>query len=76
MALTRHEGVNMKPKTVRIEVEKPDQHLIDCHMFVGAKKDRTIRIKRDEFVLFLERLSNEVYTRGSQIEELTIRLTK
>lgn len=64
-----------KPKTVRIEIEKPDQHLIDCHMHVNDVKHKTIRVQKHEFVMFLERITHEVYNKGSQVEDLIIRLS-
>lgn len=64
----------MTKKTVRLEVEKPDQHLIDCHLHVDDKKHSTIRIKKHEFSDFLERFHTEAYNRGTHVEELTITL--
>jgi len=64
------------PKTVRIEVEKPHEDLVDCHMVVDDVRGKTVRLKTEEFQQFVERAHHEVHNNGSNIESMEIKFGK
>lgn len=66
----------MKPKTIRIEVEKPHEDLVDCHLVVNNVRGKTVRLKKEEFQQFVERAHHEVHNNGSNIELMNIILGK
>jgi hypothetical protein len=61
-------------RAIRIEVERHNEHLIDCHMVIDNQRSKSLRLKKQNFRDFLERVHHEVYSKGSQIEELVLTL--
>lgn len=66
----------MISRTIHIEVEKPHEDLIDCHLMINNVRGKTVRLKKEDFLQFLERAHYEVHNNGSNIESVDITLGK